>query len=73
VLRLVGTDVRDILREGHELLSNPDHHRAMSVGSGVFGDGHAAEKIVEILEEKLAAGERVLPFQRGRGDLVLRE
>lgn len=73
VLRLVGTDVRDILREGHELLTNPDHHRAMSVGSGVFGDGHAAEKIVEILEEKLGAAERILPFQRVRGDLVLRE
>lgn len=72
-LRLVGTDVRDILREGHELLSNPEHHRAMSIGSGVFGDGHAAEKIVRILEEKLDAAERVLPFERGRGQVVMRE
>jgi UDP-N-acetylglucosamine 2-epimerase (non-hydrolysing) len=70
-LRLVGTDVQDIMREAHELLVNPDHHSAMANGSGVFGDGHAAEKIVAILEEKLFAGQRVLPFQRPAPEAVL--
>jgi len=69
-LRLVGTDVQNILREAHELLVNPDHHRAMANGSSVFGDGHAAEKIVRILEEKLFAGQRVLPFQRPSAEPV---
>lgn len=72
-LRLVGTDVQDILREGHELLINPDHHRAMANGSGVFGDGHAAEKIVTILEEKLAAGERIVPFHQAPEPMVMRQ
>jgi UDP-N-acetylglucosamine 2-epimerase (non-hydrolysing) len=63
-LRLVGTNVQDILREAHELLVNPDHHRAMANGSGVFGDGHAAEKIIRTLEEKLNVDHRILPFQR---------
>jgi UDP-N-acetylglucosamine 2-epimerase (non-hydrolysing) len=72
-LRLVGTDVQDILREGHELLINPDHHRAMANGSGVFGDGHAAEKIVNILEEKLAAGERIVPFHQAPEPMVMRQ
>lgn len=62
-LRLVGTDVQEILREAHELLVNPDRHREMSNGSGVFGDGHAAEKIVRILEQTLAASRRILPFE----------
>ena len=72
-LRLVGTDVQDILREGHELLINPDHHRAMANGSGVFGDGHAAEKIVRILEEKLAAGDRIVPFHQAPEPMVMRQ
>jgi UDP-N-acetylglucosamine 2-epimerase (non-hydrolysing) len=72
-LRLVGTDVQDILREGHELLINPDHHCAMANGSGVFGDGHAAEKIVNILEEKLAAGERIVPFHQAPEPMVMRQ
>ena len=70
-LRLVGTDVQDILREAHELLVNPEHHRAMANGSGVFGDGHAAQKIVAVLEEKLEAGHRILPFQRPAAAAVM--
>jgi UDP-N-acetylglucosamine 2-epimerase (non-hydrolysing) len=70
-LRLVGTDVQDIMREAHELLVNPDHHRTMANGSGVFGDGHAAEKIVATLEEKLNASHRILPFQRMAPEAVL--
>jgi UDP-N-acetylglucosamine 2-epimerase len=70
-LRRVGTDVQDILREAHELLVNPEHHRAMANGSGVFGDGHAAEKIVAVLEEKLEAGHRILPFQRPAAAAVM--
>jgi len=72
-LRLVGTDVQDILREAHELLANPDHYRAMSMGSGVFGDGKSAGRIVRILEEKLVAGARMPPLARSHEPLVMRE
>ena len=70
-LRLVGTDVQDILREAHELLVNPKRHGEMSNGSGVFGDGHAAEKIVRILEQNLTTASRIVPFQPPKKESVL--
>ena len=54
-LRLIGTDVQDIIRETENLLTNPAAYDAMTKGSSVFGDGHAAEHITRILEEKLVA------------------
>lgn len=54
-LRLIGTDVQDIIRETENLLTNPAVYDAMTKGSSVFGDGHAAEHITRILEEKLVA------------------
>jgi UDP-N-acetylglucosamine 2-epimerase (non-hydrolysing) len=72
-LRLVGTDVQEILRAGHELLVNPESHRAMSNGSGVFGDGRAAQKIQKILEQNLTTANRILPFKKPTGELVLME
>ena len=70
-LRLVGTDVQDILREAHELLVNPERHGEMSNGSGVFGDGHAAEKIVQILEQNLTTASRIVPFQAPKKESLL--
>lgn len=52
-LRLIGTDVPDIIRETENLLTNPAAYESMTNGSNVFGDGHAAEYITRILEEKL--------------------
>ena len=52
-LRLIGTDVQDIIRETENLLTNPAAYESMTNGSNVFGDGHAAEHITRILEEKL--------------------
>ncbi|MEN9470070.1 MAG: hypothetical protein RL630_1803 [Verrucomicrobiota bacterium] len=72
-LRLVGTEVQEILRAAHELLENPESHRAMSNGSGVFGDGRASEKIIRILEEKLTTENRILPFKKPTGEMVLME
>lgn len=61
-LRLVGTDVQEILREGHELLANPERHSAMSNGSSVFGDGNASKRICAVMEEKLADIGRMVAF-----------
>jgi UDP-N-acetylglucosamine 2-epimerase (non-hydrolysing) len=52
-LRLIGTDVQDIIRETENLLTNPAAYESMTNGSNVFGDGQAAEHITRILEEKL--------------------
>lgn len=52
-LRLVGTDVEDIVTEASELLLNREAYQKMTTGSAVFGDGHASRRIVRILEEKL--------------------
>lgn len=72
-LRLVGTDVQEILREAHELLVNPERHASMSNGSGVFGDGHASKKIIRILEQNLTTASRILPFEPAKEKTILRQ
>jgi UDP-N-acetylglucosamine 2-epimerase (non-hydrolysing) len=52
-LRLIGTAVHDIIRETENLLANPAAYEAMANGSNIFGDGHAAEHIIRVLEAKL--------------------
>ncbi len=52
-LKLVGTDRRRIVDEVARLHSSRAAYAKMTKGSKVFGDGHAAERIVAILEEKL--------------------
>jgi len=48
-LRLVGTDTRQILREATLLLSDPAEYAGMAKAVNPFGDGHAAERIVQAL------------------------
>lgn len=52
-LKLVGTDHRRIVAEVARLYSARGAYLKMTRGSRVFGDGHAAERIVALLEEKL--------------------
>jgi UDP-N-acetylglucosamine 2-epimerase (non-hydrolysing) len=52
-LKLVGTDARRIVRETNRLLSDPRAYRRMCQASNVFGDGHAAGRIVAVLENSL--------------------
>ena len=63
-LRLIGTDAQDVIRETENLLTNRAAYEAMTNGSNVFGDGHAAEHITRILEEKLASTAPPVPGQR---------
>jgi UDP-N-acetylglucosamine 2-epimerase (non-hydrolysing) len=51
--RLVGTDTGRILEEASRLLSDDEAYRAMSGVENPFGDGHAAERIAQILEDRL--------------------
>ena len=48
-LKLVGTDEGVIYREFSRLLSDPEEYAAMSHASNPYGDGHASERIADVL------------------------
>ena len=52
-LKLVGTDEEVIYRSFSELLTNMEAYEAMSKASNPYGDGHASERIADILEGKI--------------------
>ena len=54
--KLVGTDRDLIVEEASHLLTDPVAHRAMVSGANPFGDGHAAERILEIITERFRIG-----------------
>jgi len=60
VARLVGTDEETIYREAEILLTDPSAYAAMAKMANPYGDGRAAERIVDIL-----AGRPVEPFTPG--------
>ena len=47
--RLVGTDANRIVAETFRLLDDPAEYAAMARAHNPFGDGHAAQRIVELL------------------------
>ena len=51
-LRLVGTDEETIYATFTELLENKEVYEKMSKASNPYGDGHACERIADILEGK---------------------
>lgn len=51
-LRLVGTDEKVIYRTFKLLLENPEEYAHMSGACNPYGDGHACERIADILEGK---------------------
>lgn len=54
--RLVGTDRKMIVEEASHVLTDPVAYRAMISGENPFGDGHAAERIVEIIAQRFKIG-----------------
>ena len=52
-LKLVGTEEETIYKEFSRLLSDKDEYEAMSKASNPYGDGHACERIADILGERL--------------------
>jgi UDP-N-acetylglucosamine 2-epimerase (non-hydrolysing) len=50
-VRLVGTDTDCILREARRLLDDPQAHLSMARAVNPYGDGHAAERIIQALLE----------------------
>jgi UDP-N-acetylglucosamine 2-epimerase (non-hydrolysing) len=49
-LKLIGTETGEIVREANRLLVNPSAHAKMAKAVNPFGDGHAAERIVEAIK-----------------------
>jgi UDP-N-acetylglucosamine 2-epimerase (non-hydrolysing) len=53
VVRLVGTSFERIVAESTRLLDDPQYYASMARGVSPYGDGHAAERIVETLRLSL--------------------
>ncbi|MBC6433691.1 UDP-N-acetylglucosamine 2-epimerase (non-hydrolyzing) [Nostoc sp. HG1] len=51
--KLVGTTTENIFANAAELLSDPDAYAAMANAINPFGDGHAAERILQIVQNYL--------------------
>ncbi len=48
--RIVGTDRTIIVHEASKLLDDPNHYSSMQLSENPFGDGHAAERIANLIE-----------------------
>ena len=55
VAELVGTNTQHIVERVQRLLTDPAAYAAMARGASPYGDGKAASRIVEILEQSFAA------------------
>ena len=49
-VKVVGTDERNIYIEAKKLLDDKDEYRKMAIAVNPYGDGHACERIVKIIE-----------------------
>lgn len=63
--RLVGTDPDHIFSEVDQLLTCPWAYKAMANAVNPYGDGRAAQRIVEAIEHMFGFGGRPVPFGRG--------
>ena len=54
--KLIGVDAKGIVDEVAELMTNEGRYTQMCKAENPFGDGHAAERIVDILAEHLTPG-----------------
>lgn len=55
-LRLVGTDEEHIVNEASCLLRDPDELAQMTAAANPFGDGHASERIADVIEAQFSSG-----------------
>ncbi len=54
-VKVVGTDTENIITETERLLHDKAEYAKMSKAQNPYGDGHASERIVQILSEKVKA------------------
>ena len=55
-LRLVGTGEEDIYKACIELLNDQEQYLRMSRALNPYGDGHASEKIVQVIRDVYSQG-----------------
>jgi UDP-N-acetylglucosamine 2-epimerase (non-hydrolysing) len=60
-VRLVGVEPASIVEQTLRLLSDPDEYQAMAQAVNPYGDGHAAERIVERLVKEMDRPTKSLP------------
>lgn len=51
VVKLVGPNCERIIEEAQRLLDDESAYKVVACGVSPYGDGHAAERIVQILRE----------------------
>ena len=51
---IVGTEAENIVQVATKLLTDSGSYERMSAAENPFGDGHAAERIVDVLEQRLS-------------------
>ena len=61
-VKLVGTGRKKIFSEVKELLDNPVSYQAMAQAQNPYGDGQAAQRIAQIVKQKLSGGEAEVLF-----------
>ncbi|WP_018132972.1 non-hydrolyzing UDP-N-acetylglucosamine 2-epimerase [Effusibacillus pohliae] len=62
-LKLAGTDEATVYRLAYELLNDPQAHRAMAIAANPYGDGLAAERIVQAILYHYGRGPRPDEFE----------
>lgn len=65
--RLIGTDPDRVVAEVTRLLTDRDAYAAMQVDANPYGDGHAAERIVELIAVRFADRRAVVPSAAAGG------
>jgi UDP-N-acetylglucosamine 2-epimerase (non-hydrolysing) len=66
-VRTAGSKTEDIVVEASLLIENPGAARNIKAGSSPFGDGHAAERIVQAIRSHFGMGERPQDFKLAKG------
>jgi UDP-N-acetylglucosamine 2-epimerase (non-hydrolysing) len=70
VVRLVGTSFERIVAESTRLLDDPQYYASMARGVSPYGDGHAAERIVDILRLSLVGDAALVQRRVGSSDPI---
>ena len=71
VVRLVGTDDQRIVAEATRLLDEPQYYASMARGVSPYGDGHAAERIVDILRRSLVGDAPLVQYKTGSAEPIV--
>jgi UDP-N-acetylglucosamine 2-epimerase (non-hydrolysing) len=59
--KLVGTDPDRVVHEVRELLTNRDAYEAMQVDVNPYGDGKAAERIIDLAVNRFSKDSQLSP------------